>query len=218
MPTEPALCGEVCQQLLRRGLAQAYPYPPDTKYRVRFARAQKEARQAGRGIWGFSHEERCELADRGNGIGEGSRDCRMVIFQTDGSRGDSRAGSSEDLDRSDFATQEEAQGVLDDDPADPNGLDGEPENGVDVRLAAPEAAEGELASFRPHLLVYNDTAPIAEGALEGVPCRVEVLYSDSMNARLLADGRVEELGDAELGDVLGAVDRAALAEREGTPG
>lgn len=54
--------------------------------------------------------------------------------------------------------------------------------------------------------------------MEGVPCRVEVLYSDSMNARLLADGRVEELGDAELGDVLGAVDRAALAEREGTPG
>ena len=97
---------------------------------MRFARAQKEAWQAGRGIWGLSHEERCELGDRGNGIDEGSRDCRMVTLQTDGSRGDGRAGSSEDLDRSDFATQEEAQGVLDDDPADPNGLDGEPENGV----------------------------------------------------------------------------------------
>jgi hypothetical protein len=91
--------------------------------------------------------------------------------------------------------------------------------GLDVRLADPEDAEGEIASFRPHLLVYNDTAPIAEGALEGVPCRMEVLYSDSMNARLLADGRFEELGDAELGDLLGAVDRAAaLAEREGDPG
>ena len=54
----------------------------------------------------------------------------MVTLQTDGSRGDSWAGSSEDLNRSDFATQEEAQGVLDDDPADPNGLDEEPENGV----------------------------------------------------------------------------------------
>ena len=130
MPTEPGVCGEVCQQLFRRGLVQAYPYPPSTKYRVRFARAQKEARQAGRGIWGLSREERCELADRGNGIGEGSRDCRIVTFQTDGSRGDSRAGSSEDLDHSDFATQEEAQGILDAAPADPNGLDEEPENGV----------------------------------------------------------------------------------------
>lgn len=54
----------------------------------------------------------------------------MLTLQTDGSRGDSRAGSSEDLDRSDFATREQAQGVLDDDPADPNGLGGEPENGV----------------------------------------------------------------------------------------
>ena len=86
-------------------------------------------------------------------------------------------------------------------------------------LAARGLSNDRIASFRPHLLVYNDTAPIAEGALEGVPCRMEVLYSDSMNARLLADGRFEELGDAELGDLLGAVDlAAALAEREGDPG
>ena len=54
----------------------------------------------------------------------------MVTLQTDGSRGDSRTGSPEDLDRSDFATGEEAQVILDDDRADPNGLDGEPENGL----------------------------------------------------------------------------------------
>ena len=118
------------EELLRRGLAQAYPYPPNTKYRARFARAQKEAQQAGRGIWGLSQSEECELADRGNGIGEGSTDCRRVTLQTDGGRGDSQDGSSGDLDCWDFATQEEAQGVLDEDPADPNGLDAEPEDGV----------------------------------------------------------------------------------------
>jgi hypothetical protein len=57
-------------------------------------------------------------------------DCRMVSLQTDGGQGDSQAGSSGDLDCSDFATQEEVHGVYGDDPADPNGLDEEPEDGV----------------------------------------------------------------------------------------
>ena len=55
--------------------------------------------------------------------------------------------------------------------------------GLEVRIASPEATEGELLGFRPYLLVYNDTAPITVEALEGVPCRVEMLYSDSMDAR-----------------------------------
>ncbi len=59
---------------------------------------------------------------------------------------------------------------------------------AEVRLAPPEDAESELAGFRPHLLVHNDTAPIAEEALEGVPARVEMLYSDSMDARVMAGG------------------------------
>lgn len=62
-------------ELLERGLAQAYPYPPNTQYRDRFARAQEEARSAGRGVWGLPRGEQCELADRGNGIGEGSPGC-----------------------------------------------------------------------------------------------------------------------------------------------
>ena len=44
--------------------------------------------------------------------------------------------------------------------------------------------------FRPHLLVHNDTAPIPQQALEGVSCRMEMLYSDSMDARVMADGMV----------------------------
>jgi hypothetical protein len=81
--------------------------------------------------------------------------------------------------------------------------------GLDVRAASQEDAAGEVAAFRPHLLVHDDTAHIPEGALAGVPCRVEVLYSDSMDARVSADGRLERIGDMDVGGLLRVVDRAA---------
>ncbi len=98
---------------------------------------------------------------------------------------------------------------------------------VDVRLAPPEAAEAELASFRPHLLVHDDTradprrgfAPIPEAALETVPHRLEVLYSDGMDVRISADGRLIEVRDASTDDLLGAVDASSsLADQEQSPG
>ena len=94
---------------------------------------------------------------------------------------------------------------------------------VDVRLAPPEAAETELASFRPHLLVHNDSTgglvPIPEAALKAVPHHLAVLYSDGMDARLSADGRLTELRDASTKDLLRAVDAAAsLAGQEKPPG
>jgi hypothetical protein len=95
---------------------------------------------------------------------------------------------------------------------------------VDVRIAPPEAMEAQLASFRPHLLVHNDAhgglVPIPAAALEAVPHRLEVLYTNGMDALLSADdGRVTELRDASTEDLLRAVDEAAsLAEREEPPG
>jgi len=37
--------------------------------------AQQEASASGLGIWGLSFEEQCQLANHGNGIGEGSAGC-----------------------------------------------------------------------------------------------------------------------------------------------
>jgi hypothetical protein len=97
---------------------------------------------------------------------------------------------------------------------------------VDVRLAPPEAAEAELASFRPHLLVCNDARgdsrsgalPIPEAALQAVPHRLEVLYSNGMDVRISADGRLTELPDASTDDLLAAVDAASsLADQEQSP-
>jgi hypothetical protein len=81
--------------------------------------------------------------------------------------------------------------------------------GLDVRSAPQEEAGQEIGTFRPHLLVHNDTVPLPEGALAGVDFRVEVLYSDSMSVRVHAGGRVEEVGDMEVGELLGVVDAAA---------
>ena len=96
---------------------------------------------------------------------------------------------------------------------------------VEVRVAPPEAAEGELAGFRPHLLVHADADPIPAGALAGVPCRVEVLYSDSMDARVISGDGVREARDMSMEGLLRAVDGAAalVADREvgreaGSPG
>jgi hypothetical protein len=80
---------------------------------------------------------------------------------------------------------------------------------IEVRISPPEDTEEELASYRPDLLVYNDTAPIPEEALEGVPCWVEMLYSDSMDARVRADGMVSRLSDMSTEDLLRIVAVAA---------
>jgi hypothetical protein len=90
---------------------------------------------------------------------------------------------------------------------------------VDVRIAPPEAMEEQLASFRPHLLVHNDEhgglVPVPEPLIRAVPHRVEVLYSNGMDALLSADGTVTELRDASTDDLLAAVDEASeVADRE----
>jgi len=90
---------------------------------------------------------------------------------------------------------------------------------VEVRIAPPEAAEAELASFRPHLLVHDEdspggSAPLPEAALEGVPCRLEVSYAHGMDALLYTDGPTTEMPGASTDDLLAAVDAAQIAERE----
>ena len=64
------------ETLLNQGYAQLYIVPPNDRYEVTFSQAQDQARQAQRGIWGLPKEQQCELADRGNGIGEGSPGCQ----------------------------------------------------------------------------------------------------------------------------------------------
>ena len=86
---------------------------------------------------------------------------------------------------------------------------------LEVRISPPEAAEEELASFRPHLLIHDDTAHIPEEVLEGIPTRVEMLYSDSMDARVRADGMVSQMRDMSIEDLLRTVAVAATLDSVG---
>ena len=70
------------EELVEKGYAQAYPYPPNTKYEMRFENAQREARASDLGIWGLSLEQQCQLADRGNSIGEGSMKCELMAEES----------------------------------------------------------------------------------------------------------------------------------------
>jgi micrococcal nuclease len=103
--------------LVREGYAQVATFPPNVKYTKRFLAAQREAKAEGAGLWGLPDNKLCQLADRGNGIGGG---CVRESTPTATS-----SPSFNDRDCADFDSQTEAQEVLEDDPRDPNGLDGD---------------------------------------------------------------------------------------------
>lgn len=61
--------------MLESGYGQTLFYEPNTANEALFSSIQESARQSQAGIWGLSVEERCELANHGNGLGEGSAEC-----------------------------------------------------------------------------------------------------------------------------------------------
>src|SRR5215210_7909008 len=87
--------------------------------------------------------------------------------------------------------------------------------GIEVRISPPEDTEEELAAFRPVLLIHDDTVPLPEEVLEGIPTRVEMLYSDSMHARVRADGMVSQMGDVSPRDLLRTLAVAATLDGVG---
>ena len=110
------------EDLVHKGYAQVYTVEPNDSHEDRFMAAQRAARIAGLGIWGLSHAEKCELADRGNGIGEGRPGCVPRAKPAPRQPQTASSGGA-DLDCSDFASQAQAQAELASDPSDPNGLD-----------------------------------------------------------------------------------------------
>jgi hypothetical protein len=77
---------------------------------------------------------------------------------------------------------------------------------LEVRMAPPEALTEETRRFRPHLLMRNDNDGVDPEVLAEVPYWIEVLYSDSLNVRISADGHVTEIRDFAMDDLLRLVD------------
>jgi micrococcal nuclease len=115
--------------LLEEGYAQVATFPPNVKYVEPFEEAQREAREAGRGLWGLPEGQLCQQTDRGNRIGGGCDAGSETVEEPHSPSGPSNAGGG-DLDCSNFSTQAEAQAVLDRDPNDPNRLDGTDNDGI----------------------------------------------------------------------------------------
>ena len=86
--------------------------------------------------------------------------------------------------------------------------------GYEVRSAAPADAEEEVILFAPHLLVHDDTAGVDPRVLEGIQSLVEMLYSDSMGARISVEGRIEETPDISTDVLLRVADESAAGIRE----
>jgi micrococcal nuclease len=113
------------ETLVEQGYAQVATFPPNVKYADRFVEAQREARTANRGLWGLSAGELCQQTNRGNGIGGGCSGSEPQAGDQPGSAENGGGGGDSNLDCASFATHEEAQRVLEQDPSDPHYLDGD---------------------------------------------------------------------------------------------
>ena len=86
---------------------------------------------------------------------------------------------------------------------------------AEVLISPPEALDGEVGRFKPHLLVHNEGA--VPDAPPGVLCRVEIVFSDGLDARIGLDGQVTEAKDVGTEDLLALVDRTEKMISRGAP-
>jgi hypothetical protein len=89
---------------------------------------------------------------------------------------------------------------------------------AEVMLVPESTMDGQVDGFGPHVLVRNDGhgAAFPEKLLGSVVCRVEVLYTDHMAARVTVGGRTFTIEDACVDDLLALVDEAeAIASGPG---
>ncbi len=91
--------------------------------------------------------------------------------------------------------------------------------GAEVLLVAEATMDGQVDGFGPHMLVRNDGHGTAfpKKLLGSVVCRMDVLYTDSMAARVAVGDRSFTIDDACMDDLLALVDEAeGLASSSGT--
>jgi micrococcal nuclease len=141
------------ETLLRRGYAQLYVVSPNDRYEAAFRQAQDQARAAQRGIWGLPRDQQCELADRGNGIGEGSPRCEEQAPPEQAPA--PTPESSVNKDCGNFRSQAEAQSELERDPNDPNNLDGD-DDGIACEELSGDEGGGYPSPVRDQYLPEGD--------------------------------------------------------------
>jgi hypothetical protein len=80
---------------------------------------------------------------------------------------------------------------------------------AEVMLVPEEVMDGQVKDFAPHVVVRNDSdRAMPEELLGSVVCRMEVLYTDGMAARVSVGGSSYTIEDASVEDLLALVDEA----------
>ena len=88
----------------------------------------------------------------------------------------------------------------------------------EVMLISAKSLDGEIGRFRPHIILHNDNDGIAPEELERVVCRIEILFSDGMDARIVTNGQVVSRDDMSLEDMFLVVDEVEKLVLGETPG
>lgn len=88
--------------------------------------------------------------------------------------------------------------------------------GFEVMLGATASLDGEAESFRPHMLIRNDTDGVEMELMRGIRCWIEILYSDGMDARVSLDDDIWNIKDISTKDLLEIVDRTEKLMLKGT--
>ena len=78
----------------------------------------------------------------------------------------------------------------------------------EVLIADPAFLDGEAERFAPHVLVRDDDG-IEVGSPEGVVCWVGIIIDNHLKARISMDGRVSEVHEVSLEEMLATLDEAA---------
>lgn len=78
----------------------------------------------------------------------------------------------------------------------------------EVMIADPVSMDGEAERFAPQALVRNDDG-IEVASPDSVVCWVGIMTEDHVKARISIDGRVSEIHEVSMDELLAALDEAA---------
>ena len=78
----------------------------------------------------------------------------------------------------------------------------------EVMIADPWSLDGEVERFGPHALVRDDDG-IEVGSPDSVVCWVGIIIDDHLEARISVDGKVSEVHEVSMDELLAVLDEAA---------
>ncbi|MBA3636916.1 MAG: hypothetical protein M3Q62_05465 [Actinomycetota bacterium] len=78
----------------------------------------------------------------------------------------------------------------------------------EVMIADPATMDGEAERFGPHTLIRDDDG-IEVASPDGVVCWVGIMIDDHLKARISVDGKVSEIHEVSMDEVLAALEEAA---------